>query len=137
MIAEARRRCAELRNVRLLQTSGRDLEGFGAATFDTVLAIDSLPYVHRAGMALLEVHFMEAARVLLEGGDFVILNLTYRGDLALDRADAGRMAAGSGFDLLRNGTGDLELWDGATFHLRKSWSDHLRECQPDGRSLRP
>ena len=47
------------------------------------------------------------------------------------------LAVGSGFDLLRNGTGDLELWDGATFHLRKSRSGHLRECQPDGRSLRP
>jgi SAM-dependent methyltransferase len=119
MIAEARRRCADLPNVMLARTSGRDLAAFRAAAFDAVLAIDSLPYVHRAGMALLEVHVREAARVLREGGDFVVLNLTYRGDLELDRQDAGRLGALSGLELLRGGTRDLELWDGATFHLRK------------------
>jgi hypothetical protein len=103
-----------------LRTSGHDLAAFGEATFETALAIDSLPYVHRAGMALLEAHFREVARVLVDGGDFVVLNLTYRGDLALDREDASRLAIGSGFELLRSGTQDLELWDGATFHLRKA-----------------
>jgi SAM-dependent methyltransferase len=120
MIAEARRRCAGLPNVSLLRTSGHDLAAFGEATFETALAIDSLPYVHRAGMALLEAHFREVARVLVDGGDFVVVNLTYRGDLALDREDASRLAIGSGFELLRSGTQDLELWDGATFHLRKA-----------------
>ncbi len=129
MIAEARRRCAGLPNVTLIQTSGLDLGPFAAAAFDTVLAIDSLPYVHRVGMALLETHFLEVARVLRQGGDFVVLNLTYRGDLALDREDACRLAALSGLRLLRAGTRDLELWDGATFHLRKS--------QASGRSRRP
>jgi SAM-dependent methyltransferase len=127
MIAEARRRCAGLPNLRLLRTSGRNLAAFGAAAFETVLAIDSLPYVHRAGMALLESHFREVARVLVDGGDFVVLNLTYRGDLALDRADARRLALASGFDLLSNGTQELELWDGAIFHLRKSKAGHLRK----------
>ncbi len=129
MISEARRRCAGLSNVTLLETSGRDLAAFAPAAFDTVLAIDSLPYVHRAGMALLETHFSEVARVLRAGGDFVILNLTYRGDLGLDREDAGRLAGLTGFQVLRNGTRDLELWDGATFHLRKG--------QAGARSLRP
>ena len=59
----------------------------------------------------------------------MVLNLTYRGDLALDREDACRLAALSGLRLLRAGTRDLELWDGATFHLRKS--------QASGRSRRP
>jgi SAM-dependent methyltransferase len=126
MIAEARRRCAGLANVSLMRTSGLDLAVFAAAAFDTVLAIDSLPYVHRVGMALLETHFREAARVLRDGGDFVVLNLTYRGDLALDRKDARRLAAQGGLEVLRNGTCDLELWDGATFQMRKpgrwAWS---------------
>jgi SAM-dependent methyltransferase len=129
MIAEARRRCAGLPDVTLMQTSGLDLSGFADAAFDTVLAIDSLPYVHRVGMALLETHFLEVARVLREGGDFVVLNLTYRGDLALDGEDACRLAALSGLRLLHAGTRHLELWDGATFHLRK--------CQASGRSRRP
>jgi hypothetical protein len=70
-------------------------------------------------MALLESHFREAARVLRAGGDLVVLNLTYRGDLARDREDARRLAAHGGLDLLRNGSRDLALWDGASFHLRK------------------
>jgi cyclopropane fatty-acyl-phospholipid synthase-like methyltransferase len=122
MIAEARRRCAGLSNVGLIRTSGRDLAAFEPATFDAVLAIDSLPYVHRVGVALLETHFREVARVLRRDGDFVILNLTYRDDLGLDREDARRFAGLGGFQVLRNGTRDLELWDGATFHLRKSES---------------
>jgi hypothetical protein len=65
-------------------------------------------------------HFAEVGRVLREGGDFVILNLSYRGDLELDRDDARRLAATTGFAVLRDGTTDLELWDGATFHLRKA-----------------
>jgi ubiquinone/menaquinone biosynthesis C-methylase UbiE len=122
MIAEGRRRCAGLSNVALIRTSGRDLAAFEPATFDAVLAIDSLPYVHRVGVALLETHFREVARVLRRDGDFVILNLTYRDDLGLDREDARRLAGLGGFQVLRNGIRDLELWDGATFHLRKSES---------------
>jgi SAM-dependent methyltransferase len=48
MIEAARERCAELANVRLLPTSGQDLAGFGPASFDLVLAIDSMPYIYRA-----------------------------------------------------------------------------------------
>jgi hypothetical protein len=57
--------------------------------------------------------------VLRAGGDFVILNLSYRGDLELDRRDARDLADSAGLHLLRNGTMDLRLWDGVTFHLRK------------------
>jgi SAM-dependent methyltransferase len=120
MIEAAGRRCAGLPNVRLIETSGRDLSGFAAGSFDAVLAIDAMPYVQRAGMALLAAHFEEAARVLRGGGDFVILNLSYRGDLEVDRRDVRRLALAAGLDVLRNGTLDLRLWDGATFHLRKS-----------------
>ena len=116
----------------LRQTSGRDLAAFAAADFDLVLAVDSLPYVHRAGMALLEAHFREAGRVLRPGGDLVVLNLTYRGDLARDREDARRLAAQAGLEVLRNGSRDLELWDGATFHLYKPCG-----AQPRDQSLRP
>ena len=119
MIGAARERCAGLRNVRLLATSGRDLGSFPSGVFDLVLAIDVMPYVWRAGTALVATHCAEAARVLRPGGDFVILNLSYRGDLDLDRQDARRLATAVGLRVLRNGTTDLELWDGATFHLRK------------------
>jgi SAM-dependent methyltransferase len=119
MIAVARQRCVGLPNVTLLETAGRDLSQFASGSFDAVLAIDAMPYLYRAGTALVATHFAEAARVLRAGGDFVILNLSYRGDLDLDRQDARRLAATTGFTVLRDGTTDLELWDGATFHLRK------------------
>ena len=120
MIEVATRRCAGLPNVTLLETSGRDLSPFAAGSFDAVLAIDAMPYLYRAGTALVVTHFAEVARVLRADGDFLILNLSYRGDLELDRQDAHQLAAAAGFAILRNGTRDLELWDGATFHLRKA-----------------
>jgi SAM-dependent methyltransferase len=119
MLEAARQRCARLANVRLIETSGRDLAPLAAGSFDAVLAIDAMPYVWRAGAALVAAHFAEVARVLRADGDFVILNLSYRGDLELDREDIGRLAAAAGLHVLRNGTMDLRLWDGVTFHLRK------------------
>lgn len=126
MIAAARQRCAGAPNVRLLPTSGRDLAGFGHGSFDLALAVDTMPYLYRTDPDLVETHVTEAARVLRPGGDLVILNLSYRGDLDRDRRDTARLAERAGFDVLRNGTSDLELWDGRTFHLRRS----LRS--PDG-----
>jgi SAM-dependent methyltransferase len=118
MIEAAKKRCAGLANVGLVETSGRDLSVFAPASFDVVLAIDAMPYVYRAGTALVATHFAEAARVLRAGGDFVILNLSYRGDLELDRQDARRLGEAAGLRVLRNGAADLRLWDGRTFHLR-------------------
>jgi SAM-dependent methyltransferase len=119
MIGAAQERCVGLPNARLLPTSGRDLAGFGAASFDLVLAVDTIPYLHRTDPQLVETHVTEAARVLRPGGDFVILNLSYRGELQLDRRDAARLARQAGLEVLRNGSSDLRLWDGRTFHLRR------------------
>jgi SAM-dependent methyltransferase len=119
MIEEARRRAAGIANAHFLETEGRDLRRFADASFGLVLAVDALPYVFDAGEPLVETHFREAARVLEPGGDFVVLNLSYRGDPERDRGDAERLAAGAGLEVLRKGTRDLILWDELTFHLRK------------------
>jgi SAM-dependent methyltransferase len=137
MVEAARARCAGLPNVTLLQTSGRDLSAFLDASFDLVLAIDAMPYLYRAGAALVAAHFAEVARVLRAGGDFVILNLSYRGDLELDRDDARRLGAAVGLRVLRNGTADLRLWDGTTFHLRKPQDEGRRGDQSTRSSMRP
>ena len=138
MIEVAKRRCAGLPNVTLLVTSGRGLEPFPAASFDVVLAVDAMPYICRAGAALVETHFVEAARVLRPGGDLVLLNFSYRGDLEADRHDVSRLCDAVDLRVLRNGTADLQLWDGATFHLRKPQIVRGMNCDQSTRSsIRP
>jgi SAM-dependent methyltransferase len=120
MIRAAETRCAGLANVRLLQCLGRDLGMFPDGSFDAVIAVDSFPYLYQAGgEALALAHVREAARVLRAGGDLLVLNLSYRGDLARDRADAQAFALAAGLDLRRAGTADLRTWDGRTFHWRQ------------------
>jgi SAM-dependent methyltransferase len=123
MIAEARRRCAGLADVRLLQTSGRDLAPFVDASFDAVIAVDSFPYLHQAGGPdLVRDHVRECRRVLRAGGDLLVLNLSYDGDLGQERRQARALANALGLTLLRQGTTDLASWDGRAFHFRKSCS---------------
>jgi SAM-dependent methyltransferase len=119
MVEEARRRCAGVANVRFVVTEGRDLALFPDGSIDLILAVDSFPYIVEAGEPVVAAHFRDAARLLAPGGDLVILNFSYRGDASRDRADAGRLAGASGLDPLRQGTRDLALWDGLTFHFRK------------------
>jgi ubiquinone/menaquinone biosynthesis C-methylase UbiE len=45
MIAEAKRRSADVANIDFLVCNGRELSQFSAAAFDLVLAIDSFPCV--------------------------------------------------------------------------------------------
>jgi SAM-dependent methyltransferase len=120
MILAARRRCAGLRNVQLLQCSGRDLSLFDDGSFDLVLAVDCLPYLVQSGMSLVERHVAEAARVLATAGDLLIINFSYRGDPARDRADVDSLAQAFGLEILRAGTREFSLWDGLTFHLSKT-----------------
>ncbi len=122
MVAEARRRCAHLPGVRFLKGSGRDLAGAPTGGFDLLLAADVFPYLVQAGEALVETHVAEARRVLRPGGSLVILNYSYRGDDAADRADVARRAAAAGFAMVRQGTRDFSLWDATAFHLRRSSS---------------
>jgi SAM-dependent methyltransferase len=117
MIDLARARCAGFRNVRLLVGSGRGFPEVGDAGTDLLLAVDSFPYIVQAGAELVDCHLAEAARVLRPGGDLAIFNFSYGGDLDADRRDVAARAAASGFRVVRDGTRDLTLWDGATFHL--------------------
>ena len=121
MVRIAEGRCAGLPGVRLATGTGRDLAPFADRSFDAVVAVDTFPYLYQAGgVTLAATHVREAARVLRAPGDLVILNLSYRGDLARDQADAAALAAGAGLQVPRNGSADLRSWDGRTFHLRKS-----------------
>jgi CelD/BcsL family acetyltransferase involved in cellulose biosynthesis/SAM-dependent methyltransferase len=120
MLAEARRRCAGWPNVRFVHGSGLDLEGLADGAFDLMLAVDSFPYLVQAGMSVAERHFYEARRVLRAGGALVVLQLSYRGDPALDRADVQRLADASGLVVLRAGLPAFAGWDALAFHLARA-----------------
>jgi SAM-dependent methyltransferase len=117
MIEAARRRCAGIPGVEFALTSGHGLDGLPAAGFDLLLAVDVFPYLVQAGGALAERHVVNARRLLRPGGSLVILNFSYRG-LDQDQADLRAMAERHGFELLRNGTRELALWDACAYWLR-------------------
>jgi SAM-dependent methyltransferase len=119
MIAVARRRCAEMPNVRFSLSSGRDLADFPAERFDLVLAVDSFPYIHSAGPAVVATHFAEAARVLVPVGELVILHFSYRDDTNADRAEVRKLSRATGFSVVMNGAQPFKLWDGVVFRMRK------------------
>lgn len=117
MVAAARRRCSGMSNVTIMQSNGCDLTPLRSASCDLVLAIDSFPYIVQAGMDLAERHFSEVRRVLTRHGELVILEFSYRGDLAIDRLDVARLATAHGFSVVENGAQPFHIWDGAVFRL--------------------
>jgi ubiquinone/menaquinone biosynthesis C-methylase UbiE len=119
MINIALRRCEPFTNVHLLKSSGHDLREFIDESFDTVVAVDTFPYLNQSGIALVEAHFDEVERVLKPQGDLVIFNYSYRGDDHADASDVARMAKDYGFDVVVSGERPFSIWDGSAFHLRK------------------
>jgi len=117
MIRIARSRCEEYDNVSFHECSGRDLAMFETGSLDLVYAVDSFPYLYQSGMDLLEIYFNEVQRVLKPGGDFLILEFSYRNKLQADRVDVNRLAEPA-FEVIVNGTRPFRIWDGAAFHLR-------------------
>jgi 2-polyprenyl-3-methyl-5-hydroxy-6-metoxy-1,4-benzoquinol methylase len=119
MIAAARRRCSHLSNVRFSRSSGHDLSRFRDASFDLVLAADSFPYIFQGGQDLVAVHFLEISRVLRPGGDFVLLNFSYRASRQADRRDVQRLSRTFGLQLLDPGSQPFRLWDAEAYHMRR------------------
>ncbi len=120
MIDVARRRVTGLAKVTFSQSSGLDLADFEDDSFDFVFAVDSFPYLVQAGLPLVEAHFAEVARVLSPGGDFVVLQFSYRDDLARDCAEVQALAGRHGFEVITSGGTPFHLWNGAAFRLRRA-----------------
>lgn len=119
MVGVSRRRCAGLPNVQFSLSSGRDFADFPDERFELVLAVDSFPYVHQAGPEVVEAYFQEAARVLVAGGELVILHYSYRDSTEADRIEVRKLCRQSGFTLVMNGAQPFKLWDGVVFRMRK------------------
>ena len=119
MIETALRRCHGLSNVKLMKSSGRDLHEFSDASVDAALAVDTFPYLHQSGYALVMTFFAETARVLRPGGDFVIVNYSYTADEASSVREVLKLAGEHGFDVIVGGERPFAIWDGLAFHLRK------------------
>jgi SAM-dependent methyltransferase len=120
MVKAAKLRTVALPNVTIAVSSGFDLQPISDSSFDLVLAVDSFPYVVQAGWELALRMFDEAARVLRSGGEFVILNFSYRGDRARDRQDARALAEQRGFEVLVDGALPFRLWNGDVYRMRKA-----------------
>ena len=116
MVAEARARAGSLANARFA-VGGRNLDAIADASLDLVLAIDSFPYVVRAGAAVLDGLVAEIARVLRPGGRLVVFNWSYRGDAAADRVEAERVGGGHGLALERAGDTPFGIWDATGYQL--------------------
>ena len=108
---------AEQENALVIRSGGDDLSFLRDASFDVVLAIDCFPYLVDRGLA--ERHMDDIPRILKPAARLLIMNYSYRGDLAIDRKDLAQFATAYGFAIERNGTSDLSLWDGRAFLLRR------------------
>lgn len=124
MVAAARRRCAALPQVRVDETSGRDLAGVETGGADLVLAVDVFPYVVQAGPALVDALFGEIARVLRPGGELALFNFSYREDPPRDDTEIRALAERHGLEVRICGERPFGLWDGVAFRL-------VRGCATD------
>jgi SAM-dependent methyltransferase len=115
MVDVARAAVAKCANAAIIRTES--LAALRGDRFDVVLAIDSMPYVVESGSA--DQAWADAAALLDPGGVFLVMNYSYRCDVARDQQDVTRFAARHRFEVLRNGTRDLSYWDGRAFLMRK------------------
>lgn len=117
MIEQARVRCAGFPNVSLALASGHDLAGIADGSIDLALLVDTIPYLLLSEGDLVGRYFAELSRVLRTGGDVLILNFSYRDDVAADRIDLERLAARCGLSLVEVAARACESWDAPAFRL--------------------
>ena len=97
--------------------SGRELP-FNDETFDVVVAIDSFPYVHQGGDALVREVAHEVRRVLSPGGRFAILNVAYGDDPVRDARIVERLAKENDFVIAVGAACPSTIWTVPAWVLR-------------------
>jgi hypothetical protein len=58
--------------------------------------------------------------VLRPGGHLIVLNYSYRGDLAVDDVEVRRLAAAHGFQVVEGAVRPFRLWDGVGWVMRST-----------------
>jgi 2-polyprenyl-3-methyl-5-hydroxy-6-metoxy-1,4-benzoquinol methylase len=111
MLRTAAARLSEAGNVRLADARAFAADDAGAP-FDLILLVDVLPYVSDPMLLLGSL-----AKRLTPGASLVVMNWSYDRSLEEQRAQAREFAGESGLAVLRNGTAEFDLWDGAVFHF--------------------
>jgi hypothetical protein len=106
--------------------SGHDLAGIAARSIDLVVLIDTVPHLPLSEGELAGRYFAQIARVLHASADAVILNCSYRDDVAADRRDIERLILPLGLTLARAVERPCASWDAPAFHLVKSGSSSAR-----------
>jgi SAM-dependent methyltransferase len=118
MVEAARQRTASLENVRIDRCNGHDFAFVASTSVDVVLAIDVAPYWHQSGDAVVTAMLAESRRVLMQGGELIVLGWSYHGDDAAMRADARTHTARHGFAEIEPPLPHLRSWDAPAFRFR-------------------
>ena len=77
-----------------------------------MLAVDTLPFLHRSGPAAVDRQMADFARVLRRGGHLLVFNWSYHGDDGADGRQARALADAHGFAPVRMGERPFAIWDG-------------------------
>ncbi|HET9106575.1 MAG TPA: hypothetical protein VFN79_05250 [Steroidobacteraceae bacterium] len=86
-------------------------------SIDLTLLVDTVPYLLLSEGELVGRYLAEISGVLRTGGDVLILNFSYRDDIAADRTDLEQLAARCGLSLVEAAARPCESWDAAAFRL--------------------
>jgi 2-polyprenyl-3-methyl-5-hydroxy-6-metoxy-1,4-benzoquinol methylase len=113
MLREAAARLSGVANVRLLNAHAFAADDTGKP-FDLVLLIDVLPYLSDPLPLLAGL-----AGKLAPAGSLIAMNWSYDRGAQEQRALATTFARSSGLAVVRNGTEEFSLWDGAVFHFSR------------------
>jgi SAM-dependent methyltransferase len=119
MVELASARVRHIPNAAAQLGNGGDLAAFATASVDVVLAADSWPHVVMLGADTMIGLAREVARVLVPGGEFVVLNFSYREGEGRDLADVRRLVSLLPFEIVEQALRPFRLWDAVTWRLRR------------------
>lgn len=102
----------------LVRGTGRDLAFLPDASVDLVVAVDSFPYVVRAGSDVVAGLMREITRILRGRGALAVFNYAYGSGIDDERAALASAGESAGLRMAAAESGGFSTWDGRAFLLR-------------------